>query len=198
MSLFGNAHRQGLSQTTDRQEQPSSSRGPSPAPQFANRGNEGGQLERSRKLNSEGLEVTHCLRALTYAIQQLYVPSTCLIMRMLAGSYTSSLTACTTWRFLFPCLPPSSLFHLLGLFCYILCKSFLINSASFSLHVCSTICIPDGIDCMFVHMSEWSRCIHLQVKKWLVAVCRCMAKILYMGVTILDQRRPLTWIPLIC
>ena len=55
----------------DRQEQPSSSRGPSPAPQFANRGNEGGQLERSRKLNSEGLEVRHQLRACTYAIKQV-------------------------------------------------------------------------------------------------------------------------------
>ncbi|KAL3157794.1 hypothetical protein ABBQ32_012218 [Trebouxia sp. C0010 RCD-2024] len=42
----------------DRQGQPSSSKDPSPAPQFASKGNEGGgQLERSRKLNSEGLEV---------------------------------------------------------------------------------------------------------------------------------------------
>ena len=43
---------------TDRQGQPSNSKDPAPAPQFASRGNEGGgQLERSRKLNSEGLEV---------------------------------------------------------------------------------------------------------------------------------------------
>ncbi|KAL3159807.1 hypothetical protein ABBQ38_010213 [Trebouxia sp. C0009 RCD-2024] len=43
--------------TDDRQGQPSSSKDPSPAPQFASKGNEGGgQLERSRKLNSEGLE----------------------------------------------------------------------------------------------------------------------------------------------
>ncbi|KAL0021367.1 hypothetical protein WJX77_009344 [Trebouxia sp. C0004] len=40
-----------------RQGEPSSSREASPPPQFADRNMSGGQLERSRKLNSEGLEV---------------------------------------------------------------------------------------------------------------------------------------------
>lgn len=45
-----------LGNAEDRQGQPSSSKGPSPAPQFAQNREEGGQLQRSRKLNSEGLE----------------------------------------------------------------------------------------------------------------------------------------------
>lgn len=43
---------------SDRHGQPSSSKEASPPPQFADKGSGGNQLERSRKLNSEGLEVS--------------------------------------------------------------------------------------------------------------------------------------------
>ncbi|KAL0052728.1 hypothetical protein WJX82_006723 [Trebouxia sp. C0006] len=45
-----------LDTADDRQGEPSSSREASPPPQFADKNMSGGQLERSRKLNSEGLE----------------------------------------------------------------------------------------------------------------------------------------------
>lgn len=45
-----------LDTAEDRQGHPNSSKDPSPAPRFAERNSEGGQLARSRQLNSEGLE----------------------------------------------------------------------------------------------------------------------------------------------